>query len=363
MVAKRLVTILAAVLITTTVFAGGSKERGGTGSGSAGGGGVEQQSSGSGSAAAESATAFPVSIEHKFGTTEIPAQPERVVTIGYSEQDPVLALGVKPVAVRYWFGDHEHSVWPWAQDELGDAEPQVLRMAYGELNFETIAGLEPDLIVGTHSGITEEEYGTLSQIAPTLAQPGEYPNFGVPWQVQTRLIGRALGREEQAEQAIEDVESMIEQTREEHAAFRGATIAMASPAEGEGQYWTFSPNTPPMRFLTSLGFQVPDDIAELIGDRDAAQMSGEQLQMLDVDVLIWQIGSEEMRGSLQDDRLYQQLDVAQEGRAIYFIGQDDPIYGALSFSTVLSLPYALEHLEPMLEAAVDGDPATEVERP
>jgi len=84
---------------------------------------------------------FPVTVEHKFGTTEIPEEPERVVTIGFSEQDPVLALGVKPVAVREWFGNHPYAVWPWALDELGDAEPQVLVMPYGELDFETIAAL------------------------------------------------------------------------------------------------------------------------------------------------------------------------------------------------------------------------------
>jgi len=36
------------------------------------------------------------------------------------------------------------------------------------------------------------------------------------------------------------------------------------------------------------------------------------------------------------------------------------LYGALSFSTVLSLPYAVDHLVPLLAAAIDGDPSTPV---
>ena len=95
-----------------------------------------------------------------------------MVTIGFSEQDPVLALGVKPVAVREWFGGHPYAAWPWAVDDLGDAEPTVLTMPFGELDYERIAVLRPDLIVATHSGITEEEYERLSRIAPTWPNPG-----------------------------------------------------------------------------------------------------------------------------------------------------------------------------------------------
>lgn len=131
---------------------------------------------------------FPVTIDHKFGVTVIPREPSRVVTIGYTKQDPVLALGVTPLAVREWFGDQPHAVWPWAREALGDAQPQVLRMPFGELDYEAIAVLQPDLIIATHSGIQEAEYQRLARIAPTVAQPGSYPDFGVPWQEQARLL-------------------------------------------------------------------------------------------------------------------------------------------------------------------------------
>lgn len=301
---------------------------------------------------------FPVTVAHKFGTTEIPREPERVVTVGFSEQDSVLALGVKPVAVREWFGAQPFAVWPWAQDELGDAEPQVLTMPFGELDFETIATLRPDVIIATHAGITAEEYTTLSQIAPTVAQSADYPDFGMPWQEQTRVIGRALGRAAAAEERVAEVEAAIEAAASAHPEFAGATIAWASPS-GDGQYWAVGPSTPPMRFLTALGFTVPDELADVIGDLDSAEISQEQLHLLDTDVLIMQVSSPNQRTILEEDTLYQQLRVAREGRTIFFESVDDPLYGALSFSTVLSLPYLVEHLVPRLVAAVDGDPATE----
>lgn len=107
----------------------------------------------------DSTAAFPVTIEHKYGSTTIVKTPERVVSVGYNDHDALLALGIVPVAVREWFGDQPFATWPWAEDELGNAEPEVL--ATGELDFERIAALQPDLIIGLYSGLTEDEYTTL----------------------------------------------------------------------------------------------------------------------------------------------------------------------------------------------------------
>ncbi|WP_026369529.1 iron-siderophore ABC transporter substrate-binding protein [Kallotenue papyrolyticum] len=309
------------------------------------------------SAAATTPTdAFPVTITHKYGSSTIPAPPTRVITLGYTEQDPVLALGVIPIAVRDWFGDQPSAVWPWAREQLGTATPTVLRMPFGELNFEQLAALDPDLIIATHAGITAEEYATLSQIAPTLAPGAEYAEFGMPWQEQTRVIGQALGRSAQAEALIAEVEQRIATTRAAHPEFAGATIAWASPADTPGQYWIVAPHTPPMRFLQTLGWHMPPALVEAInraGDAEIrAQIGAEALSTLDADVLIWQVATPEQRATIEQDPLYQQLAVAREQRAIFFVGWSDPIYGALSFSTVLSLPYALEQLTPQLAAAL-----------
>jgi iron complex transport system substrate-binding protein len=296
--------------------------------------------------------AFPVTIEHKFGSTTIPAEPKRVITLGFSEQDPVLALGVAPVAVRDWFGDQPYAVWPWAQDELGGATPEVLKMPFGELNFETLTALKPDLIVATHSGITEEEYATLSQIAPTLAQPGDYPDFGVPWQEQTRLIGQALGRSAGAEAAIAEVETRIAAAAAAHPEFAQASVAWVMATGTASEFWVVGPNTPPLRFLAALGFQYPAEIAAVVGDLDSAKISGEWMDLLDVDVLIVKVASLEEKAAIESDPLFQQLAAAKDKRTIFFVGDADPVYGALSFSTVLSLPYAIDELVPQLAAAV-----------
>src|SRR5262245_5356769 len=68
---------------------------------------------------------LPVTVEHKFGTTTITQAPERVVAIGFTDQDPLLALGVVPMAVRYWYGDEADAIFPWADEFAGDEQPEV----------------------------------------------------------------------------------------------------------------------------------------------------------------------------------------------------------------------------------------------
>ena len=297
-------------------------------------------------------------IEHKYGATEIPGVPERVVTVGFSDQDAALALRVTPVGVRDWFGDQPQATWPWARDELGDAKPEVLPA--GELNFEQIATLRPDLIVGISSGMTEKEYTTLSEIAPTLAQSDEYLDFGVPWQEQTRVIGRALNQKERAEKLVTGVEERFAKAREDHSEFDGATGVVALAGGADGNYHAYGPQDVRGRFLTALGFEVPDEISELAGDSFFAVISREKLDLLDADALTWIVNPPAEQETIEDDPLYQKLDVVSEGRDI-FLGVNEPLAGALSFSTVLSLPFLLDKLVPQLAAAVDGDSKTKAQ--
>jgi iron complex transport system substrate-binding protein len=308
------------------------------------------------------ASAATRTVEHKYGTTEIRGTPQRSVTVGFSDQDYVLAVGLAPVAVTDWYGDYPYATWPWAQDELGNATPEVLNKGQftGDTtpNFEAIAALNPDLITAWYSGLSQDQYDKLSQIAPTVAQSKRYPDYGMPWQAATREAGHAAGRTERAEQLIAEVEARFAQARAGHPEFEGKTAVVAERFE-PGKFFVRAPQDPRSQFLISLGFEIPEQIAELAGDLDGAEISEEQLNLLDHDLLLWNVGfSPELATELADNRLYQQLDVAREDRAVFL--EDEVLSGALTWGTVLSLPFAIDGLVPMLAAAVDGDPATKV---
>ena len=69
-------------------------------------------------------TVFPVTVTHKYGDTVVPAEPKRVVVVGFTEQDILLALGVAPVAATEWYGEQPYAVWPWATTRSATRSPR-----------------------------------------------------------------------------------------------------------------------------------------------------------------------------------------------------------------------------------------------
>lgn len=334
-------TAVAAVLgLSLTACNGG--ESGGTPSGSTSG----------------AADAFPVTVEHRYGSTTIEAEPKRVVAVGLTEQDALLAVGVVPVATTEWFGAHPGAIWPWAQDELGGAaKPEVLTNTDG-VPFEKVAALRPDLILGLYSGLTDKDYETLSRIAPTVAQPKDAIDYGASWQDVTRTVGAAVGRKAQAEKLVADVEEKIKSVRTANPKFTGATALCVTPYEG---YYVYGAQDARSRLLTDLGFTLPAGLAEATGKEFGASISKERMDLLDTDTLVWLVDKYDAdKAKIQADPLYARLDVKTQGRDVYLVS-GETLGGAMSFVTALSLPVLLDGLVPQLAAAVDGDPATVVQ--
>jgi iron complex transport system substrate-binding protein len=315
-----------------------------------GAGGCGSDDGGEAPAAASEAdpSAFPVTIEHKFGATEIAEPPERVVTVGYTEQDTVLALGVKPVGEREFIGGYDYRSRPWAQEALDGYQPEVV--GGEQINFESVAAQRPDLILGVSSGITAREYDRLSEIAPTIAQSGDFVDFGMPWQDQTLVIGRALGREERARELVDEVEQRFAEARREHPEFEGSAVL----AYGEdGGFGAYASEDTRVRFLEDLGFSSPPQIDELAGNSFFVDLDEERLDLIDQDLVVM-FGK---RDELLESSVYSRLDAVREERAVY-LDLEDQFAGALGFSSPLSLPFLLDEAVPKLAAAVDGDPAT-----
>jgi iron complex transport system substrate-binding protein len=300
-----------------------------------------------------------VSITHKFGTAEIKAEPKRVLVAGLVEQDSLLALGVVPVATTEWFGKHPGAIWPWAQDELGAAaEPVVLTNTDG-YQFEKIAAQRPDLIIAIYSGLTQQDYDTLSKIAPTVAQPAGGIDYGVSWQEVTRTVGTAVGRKDQAEKLVGEVEGKLTAAKAAHPEFATSTALMATLYEG---YYVYGSQDPRGRLLVDLGFKLPDGLDAVTGKEFGVSLSRERTDLLNTGALVWLVPSYAAdKAKVHADPLYAKLAVKTEGRDI-FLEDEELLGGATSFISPLSLPFLLDGLVPQLAAAADGNPSTEVVR-
>jgi iron complex transport system substrate-binding protein len=312
-------------------------------------------------ATASANSAFPVTLSHKYGSTTVKSEPKRIVTVGLTDQDAVLALGKVPVGTTEWLGGYKGAVGPWAADKLGSAAaPTVLKDTGTGPQTEKIAALRPDLILAVYGGLTKAQYDTLSKFAPVVAQPKEYNDYGVPWQNQTEIIGKALGQETKAKELVTGVENDFKKATTDNPAFAGATAVMATPYEG---IFVFGSQDPRSRVLTDLGFKLPTDLDKVIGDEFGANISKERTDLLNTDATVWIVSDvAKDEAALNKNALYADLKVAKEDREV-FVKETSDYGNSVSFVTVLSLPYMLERLVPQLSAAVDGKTDTKVTEP
>lgn len=296
------------------------------------------------------AGAFPVTVEHIHGETTIPEQPTRVVSVGLTEQDTLLQLGVTPVGVTEWYGEQPSATWPWARDLLGDAEPEVLTTSNG-FEFEKIAALEPDLIVGTNAGITKKDYELLSAIAPTVTNVPDSPGYFSSWQDQALQVARALGREEDGQALVDDVETAYAEAAAAHPEWEGLTATFSQGAPYDGSLYVY-PDGLNTDFLTDLGFEITAGLEDFSPDGYQAQISAENVGRMEADVVVFATESEEQFQELQDFGTIGNLEAVSGNRAVY---TDEVLAGAIYFITPLSLEYVLDELTPMLELATAGE--------
>lgn len=317
---------------------------------SACGGGTEKtEAKPSGEASSSKSAAFPVTVEHKYGSTTIDAEPKRVVTLGLSDQDAVLALGIKPVGAVDWFKETPYGKWPWAKDKWGSTKPEIVGER-DEYNIEKIAALKPDLVIAQYSGMKKEQYDTLSKFTKVVAQPKGLPDYGASWQVMTRQIGKSLGKDAETEKLISGIDARFKAVRDKHPEFATKTIAVADSFEA-GKYSAFTKTDPKAIFFNELGFKLKPEIDTLAKPGwNVAELSAEKLNVLDVDRLVWVTSSTEANDRIKAEPLYKKLKVNSEKRDLFVPYTDPDIGAAFSFNTVLSIPYAIDQVEPLIAA-------------
>jgi iron complex transport system substrate-binding protein len=310
---------------------------------------TEERSDDAGAAAPDGA--FPVSIEHTFGTTTIEEQPERVVVLGWSAQDAVYALGVAPVGMpSYPYGGGDDGVLPWDDEHFDPAKTTLLDTADGP-PLEEIAALRPDVILAPYEGFDETTYADLSGIAPTVAYPGEA--WATPWEEQTRMIGEALGKADEAEQLIADTEAAVARVAAEHPEFEGLSFAYTSM--GADALYLYLGEDPRVQLIAKLGLTLDPSVDALAGTGAAStfysQISLERAPEITADVVVGfadGLTAEEIAAQ----PVYAQVPAIQRGSAVLI--DDQSFAAAVSSVSVLSIPYALDQLVDRLATAAQN---------
>ncbi|WP_158738054.1 ABC transporter substrate-binding protein [Alteribacillus sp. YIM 98480] len=142
-------------------------------------------------------------IEHAMGETEIEGTPEKVVTLYQGANDIAVALETKPVGiVESWT---EKPIYKYLREDLEGAE---LVGEETQPNLEAIAELDPDVIIASKTR-HEDIYDDLSSIAPTVVGEAVFD-----WKDSLEITGKALNKEEKADQLLEDYNERIADFKE-----------------------------------------------------------------------------------------------------------------------------------------------------
>jgi iron complex transport system substrate-binding protein len=302
---------------------------------------------------------FPVTIEHALGETTIEAEPERVVTLGWGSSDAAIALGVVPVAIPFdgYAGD-ENGVLPWIAEALEEdgAETPIILPNGDEPAYEDIAAAEPDLILATYSGVTQEQYDLLSEIAPVVAYPDQ--PWATPWRELIETTGTALGKTDEAEQVLADIDEEVQAAADAHPEFEGKSIALTS--DTAGVFYVYKEADPRVTFTLDLGFEHATAVDDLANGDDSFfyMLSYEELDKLESDVIVNFGATQEETDAFLSASYAQAMPQVQNGAVASVVGP--AFVASVSPPTALSLTWGLDDYVALLsEAALAADAAAE----
>lgn len=183
-------------------------------------------------------------VEHARGTTEVPDDPQRVVTLEPLELDTAVAVGIEPV------GAAVASNVTGAPAYLGvDGVEPVGTVP--EPDLEAIAALKPDLILGTEARHSEL-YEQLAAIAPTVFIETQAD----PWRDNALLIGEALGREDEVADLLSAVDERCATLSDEYGV-EGQTAQLIRPRD-ETTLSLYGPVSFSGSLLECVGFTIPE---------------------------------------------------------------------------------------------------------
>lgn len=317
----------------------------------------DSEATGSGSATSSEVEdgAYPVTIEHVFGEVTIDEEPQRVVTVGWTDHDHVLSLGVVPVgATEMTWGGNENGSSDWFDErleEVGGEAPTRYADTDG-IPYAEIAQLQPDLILATNSGLTQDDYDKLTEIADVVAYP-EAP-WLTDWEESLDMIGAALGRPELADRVEEETEAAIEDARSEHPQLDGTSFVFAyfTPTD-LSQVGIYSADDPRVAIMEEFGLETPDWMDDLIKEGEFyGNVSAERARSIEADLLLTYVENDDDMQKIVDDRLLGRIPAVASGN---YLGEADKELGtAVTNPTPLSIPVIVRDFLPKVAGAVDG---------
>ena len=304
-------------------------------------------------ALAADGTAYPIVIEHAFGTTVIPKKPVRVATVAWANHEVPLALGVVPVGFAAAnFGDDDgDGLLPWVAEklkELGGEKPVLFDEGDG-IDFEAVAATKPDVILAAYSGLSRSDYETLSQIAPVVAYP-QSP-WSTDWRETIRLDSAGLGMAAEGEALIARIEKEIADTVAGYPILKGKSAIFVTHLDVTNLSTVnfYTANDTRVKFFADLGLTSPKSVLEATKPGQfAASVSAEKVDAFDdVDIVV-AYGGTPLLDAVKADLLLSRMPAVGKD-ALVMLGRDPT--GTAANPTPLSISWVLKDYVALLAEA------------
>jgi iron complex transport system substrate-binding protein len=302
--------------------------------------------SGSAAPPAGAGAGFPVTVTDRFGQVTVEGPPARIASVGRTDHDVLLALGIVPATVYQFVPAMTRGVGIWARDRLGTANPVVLT---NPLNLERVASVAPDLILDVQSSGDAAEYRTLSRLAPTIGLPPNTAPNTVRWQDSARIIATAVARAADGDDLVTATDAVVAKAAAAHPELAGRTVSVLL---GSGdQLGVYTVGDARMQVLTALGLRPSPYVAGLDAAKFYVALSPELVGNTDADVVLLLTHDGLRRAdALARYPLLAGLPATARGRLS--VVEDYDVALALSNASVLSVPFAVERLVPLLTAGL-----------
>lgn len=297
--------------------------------------------------------AFPVTVESSLGEATIEEEPERIVTLGQGSAETAIALGTTPVGMEeYAWGADETGYLPWvheAVEQSGDELPTLF--TGGEsLDIEAIVALEPDVVLAPWSGITQEQFDTLSELAPVVAYPDLA--WSTDWDQQIEIIGEALGRSADAAGLIEDINAQFEEVGAAHPAYADTTFSYIYTTPDT--LGVFLPSEQRVAMVRKMGLTV-DPVVEGLDETegtDSAIIGYENADKLNDSDLIFTFYSDaDAKAQALANPLYASIPAVQSDAVVS--SSDNSFVTASSIVNPLTVPWVMDEYTAMIDAAIE----------
>lgn len=202
------------------------------------------------SSAEQVSTSQDITIQTSTGETTVPSNPQKIVVLDYGVADSLRALGKEDTIV----GMPKDSLPTYLKD-LKDKKEIANVGNLREVNLETVAELEPDLII--LSSRTQDQQAEFEKIAPAIYFETSTSDYLNSVKTNATELAKLFGDEavKEAESKLADIDTLVQTAQDKNKDTQLTTLTVLL---NEGSMAGIAPDGRYSFIYKTLGFQPTD---------------------------------------------------------------------------------------------------------